>query len=278
MNTKQNRVIPLEEMKQLELNILSNFAEFCDSNNLEYSLCGGTLLGAIRHNGFIPWDDDIDVFVTRKTYNYICKYFNKWGKQKNLKLINYYNHNYYSTFAKIIDARTRATEDKRNEKIGVWIDLFIVDSMKSNNLEFSKPIINSLKEMRYFGSDDYFRKIKSLKDFLVVFKKWLVRLIKKPILRRNIERFIMNNPGDASVSYSFADQISWWQHYNKLDFSNRITLDFEGKKFKVISNWNEYLTKRYGPDYLIPPPQDQRENHQLTCCQWKRRFQSIVKK
>lgn len=257
-------------MKQIELHILKEFANFCDENDLEYSLCGGTLLGAIRHKGFIPWDDDIDVFITRKAYNFLCKNFNKWGKAKNLKLINYYCHGYYSTFAKIVDTRTIAVEEKRNEKIGVWIDLFIVDSTKNNSEEFNNPIMNSLKEMRYFGSDNYFNKVKSIKDMMILLKKWFVRLIKKPYLRNKIESFIKRNSGDFNISYSFADQISWWQSCDKLDFANFVNLEFEEKTFRAISNWNEYLEKRYGKDYLIPPPPSKREVHNLTYCAWKK--------
>lgn len=267
-----NKTIATEEIKKIELNILDQFSTFCDENNLEYSLCGGTLLGAVRHKGFIPWDDDIDVFVTRTTYRYLRKYFNKWGKKKNLKLIDYFSRNYYSTFAKIIDTRTKATEEKRNEQIGVWIDLFIVDSMKSNSEEFNKPIISTLKEIRYFGNDDYFCKIESIKDLLTVLKKWLIRLFKKPILRKRIESFIDNNMGGFQMAYSFADQVSWWQSCDTLDFSNPVYLEFEGKKFKAVSNWNEYLKKRYGEDYLIPPPLSKRENHELTYCVWRSRF------
>ena len=265
----KNKVISLDEMKQIELNILKQFALFCDKHNLQYSLCGGTLLGAVRHKGFIPWDDDIDVFVTRKSYEFLRKHFNSWGKKYHLKLINYYCHHYYSTFAKIIDTRTTAIEEKRNEKIGVWIDLFIIDSMKRNDVEFSKPIIEPLKGIRHLGSDDYFSKSKSIKAKLINFKKMIVRFYRKKIYRKQIENFIQMNQGSYNVAYSFADQIPWWESSNQLDFSNPIEINFEGFKFKVISNWKEYLINRYGQDFLTPPPPHKREKHELTRCSWR---------
>ena len=269
---KKNKQITIEEMKKIELDILSQFSDFCDKYKLEYSLCGGTLLGAIRHKGFIPWDDDIDVFVTRKTYDYLCKHFNKWGKQNNLRLVNYYSNHYYSTFAKIIDTRTKAIEEKRNEKIGVWIDLFIVESMKSNEESFNGQISNYLKEIRYFGNEEYFPSIHSFKDCLIFLKKWLIRFFEKPLLRKKIESFIFNNPGSFDVAFSFADQISWWHSCNKLDFLNSVELEFEGKQFKSIGNWNDYLVHRYGVSYMTPPPLSQREKHQLIKCEWKSKY------
>ena len=64
-----SRVLSLAEIKELELQMLSVFSEFCEAHNLTYYLCGGTLLGAIRHKGFIPWDDDIDVCMPRADYD-----------------------------------------------------------------------------------------------------------------------------------------------------------------------------------------------------------------
>lgn len=261
------------DIRQLQQKILGNLLsihQVCEEHGLRYYLWAGTMLGAIRHKGFIPWDDDIDVFVTRETYECLQNNFNKWGKKKNLKLINYFSHGYYSTFAKIIDTRTKAVEEKRNEKIGLWIDLFIVDSMKQNDEGFSKPIIPFLKEIRYFGSEEYFLPNDSLKNALGNLKKWFVRFYKKPIYRKKIEKFIHENFGDYNVAYSFADQISWWESINNLDFDNLKEIEFEGNMFKIINNWEEYLVHRYGDDYMIPPPIDKRVNHALIKCEWKK--------
>lgn len=260
---KKNRIkITAKEIREMQLNALKQFAYFCDEHNLQYALCGGTLLGAVRHNGFIPWDDDIDVFVPRVTYNYLCKNFNRWAKRIHLKLINYFNNGYYSTFAKIIDTRTIAQEEKRNEKIGIWIDLFIVDSMLSNLEDFSKPIMNALKEIRFFGSDNYFKNNS-------VIKKYFTRLLLKPFFRNKIEKFIKKNSGTYHVAYSFADQICWWKKMGNIDFDNPVLLLFEGYTFKAPGNWKNYLINRYGANYMELPPEKERTTHSLNNCFWK---------
>ena len=113
-----------KEVKQLQLDILSSVHDFCDSNGLRYSLAGGTLLGAVRHKGFIPWDDDIDILMPRPDYElFIQKY------QKEHHVVQNYitDKGYFFLFTKIYDDRTTIIEDRT--KTGVCIDVFPVDGL-----------------------------------------------------------------------------------------------------------------------------------------------------
>ena len=128
--------ISFDESKKLELDILLAVADFCDKNNLTYFLAYGTLIGAIRHKGFIPWDDDIDIQMPREDYN---------------KFIESFSHEYYKavipgtpmskhSYVKVIDTRTIKTEPHKKYKagyLGIDIDIFPIDGAPSDEVEYN---------------------------------------------------------------------------------------------------------------------------------------------
>jgi len=103
--------LDIEALKKVELDILSFIHDFCEKNDIKYSLCGGTLLGAVRHKGFIPWDDDIDIFMLRDQYEKFISLMEN-NDDDTFKLITYKNSkNYNLLFAKVVDKRTILIED-----------------------------------------------------------------------------------------------------------------------------------------------------------------------
>lgn len=118
--------LTLDEMKAVELGILKKFDSICKENGLEYSLAYGTMLGAIRHKGFIPWDDDIDVFMKREDYEKLLKLKYDDG---DFEIKSYrYSKNYYFLYSKMVDKRTYICEDWRAEKdMGLFVDIFPLD-------------------------------------------------------------------------------------------------------------------------------------------------------
>ena len=128
------RKIEIEELKKLELDILDFFVDICNKNQLTYFLSGGTLLGAIRHKGFIPWDDDIDVMMPRKDYEKLIKIFPEHDYYKFLYHGN--THNYPKVFGTINDMRTRKPEANIRKKcrniLGVNIDVFPIDTLPNS--------------------------------------------------------------------------------------------------------------------------------------------------
>ena len=121
--------LELSEIKNIELNILKEFDCFCKKHNLTYYLAGGTLLGAVRHKGFIPWDDDIDVCMPRKDYLIMIERFD--GFNSKLKLKSNLKGNFPAPFSKIVDISTKIEtkylEDECNQNL--WIDVFPVDGL-----------------------------------------------------------------------------------------------------------------------------------------------------
>ena len=111
------KYLTLEEIHKEETEILKKFISFCDENNLTYYICGGTLLGAIRHKGFIPWDDDIDVMMPRSEFEKMEKILNKKKIADNLSFISYDNGNMHYPFGKIINTNIKIDESCIKDKL-----------------------------------------------------------------------------------------------------------------------------------------------------------------
>ena len=142
------REITFEEIKEVEFKVLKEFKKVCDENSINYSLSGGTLLGAVRHKGFIPWDDDIDVLMTRPEYEKFKEYCLK--NKTDFELIcNELYPQYGYLFPKLADPGTIIIEqntDRLNLKSGVGIDIFIYDGMGNTRKEAVRMYNSSMFE------------------------------------------------------------------------------------------------------------------------------------
>ena len=128
------------EMKQLQIEMLQKIHDFCQTNNIDYFLAFGSLIGAVRHNGYIPWDDDIDIVMPRHDYEKFVKSFN--GTYKDLECISpEIDWDYYAPYANVYDNRTLLIEEYINHgknPIGVKIDVFPLDGVPSDSNEYKK--------------------------------------------------------------------------------------------------------------------------------------------
>lgn len=126
--------IGTEELKKVELNILKDVANFCDKNGIKYFLCGGTLLGAVRHGGFIPWDDDVDIAMPRDDYD---KFLILYNNKESIYRVNSIeiNSNWHKPSARVEDNQTILIENtmkKKYRKQHAFIDVFPIDGIPSN--------------------------------------------------------------------------------------------------------------------------------------------------
>lgn len=117
----------MEELKSIQLGILKDVHDYCSSTNITYWLAYGTLLGAIRHNGYIPWDDDIDIAMPREHYE---KFIQSYKKKNTVVYSCSNNKKYILHFAKVYDTRTILKEyANMNIETGVYIDIFPIDNV-----------------------------------------------------------------------------------------------------------------------------------------------------
>ena len=122
----KNKKLSSEEIKQIELNLLLKLDEICKKYKLRYYLCGGTLLGAVRHKGFIPWDDDIDVLMPREDFEKLLRLEKKQKQDTVEKIVSWKSGNSIYPFIKLINTNTVLKEKYLSEEFttGIWIDIF----------------------------------------------------------------------------------------------------------------------------------------------------------
>ncbi len=128
----------LEKLHDVEIEILDEFVRVCKKNNLKYFLVGGTLLGAVRHEGFIPWDDDIDIGMPREDYEKFLKVMEEKNSEKYTVFDSRYDENYFFQFGRLSLNGTYWSEYWDNQvpfKLGIHIDLFILDKVPENKFK-----------------------------------------------------------------------------------------------------------------------------------------------
>ena len=258
------RQIQLEELK-----ILKEITDYIDDKKLTYFISGGTLLGAIRHKGFIPWDDDVDVIMPRTEYEKLINYLiNEPLKRKNLKVFSFELNNYKRPFTKIantdINIKCKSKEDKY-----LYIDIFPIDGL-SEDFEAAKKHIKKIYKYKVMM---YVRTI-SFKELIDIRKSLIHKLLK--LLLKLITYFIpmifcAKKIDKLSRKYNYDDSkyvgTSVWPEGNKAIgekkwYDNSISVEFEGYKFKTLAGWKYYLVTMYG-DYMKIPPKELRLNHHI---------------
>lgn len=258
----------LRNLQLKELEILKAFIGVCDKLNLKYFLDSGTLLGCIRHQGFIPWDDDIDVSMPREDYEIFLRKGQELLPKKYFIQTNATDKEYTMNYAKIRDSETTFIESSiKDLKInhGIFIDIFPYDKYDSN-----KKIRNYVNEKLYvlyniqIAKKYNFPKCnKSLKTKMVtIFSNFLygnTNLSKIIYKKDKIAQKYNNDNNINSVKCYFYSTISEIV-FNEEIFSNGEIKKFENIEVVVPKKYDKYLRKMYG-DYMKLPPENERESH-----------------
>ena len=259
--------LSLKEIQKIQFNILKDVARFCDENNIQYFLTGGTLLGAVRHQGFIPWDDDIDIAMLRKDYDKFIKIASKKKISSNCEIgLFHINKNHFYSFIKIYSNTTVCFEEKVCEysENGLFIDVFPMDNIPNDKILCEYHYI--ICKIYLFILYNKFATSKSkLKAFIkIILKNTIFKLFSYKFLIKSINKnsakyknktttYITNFYG----SYGKKERT----HYNY--FSKTVEIEFEGEKFKAPVGYHNYLTQIYGDYMKLPPIEKQCPHHDL---------------
>ena len=251
----------MEELKQLQLELLDTVAEFCKKNGIRYWLDFGTLLGAIRHGGYIPWDDDIDLGMPRSDYEQFIRSFNVPGARYQVRCIEN-DKTFYYPYAKVLDSKTVLFEpDENGIKLSVNIDIFpydnAPDSEQARKCWHTRAAVfyycNILRNMNSKPSGGAARRllIRMLRLLLKPFPKdfFCVKQVE------NAEMYRDHETGEVcEISYPCPTAII-------LSLPDPFTeCEFEGKRYQIPESYDEWLTAVYG-DYMRLPPAEQRQSH-----------------
>lgn len=265
----------IDEIKKIELNILDEFHKYCEKNNLRYYLAYGTLLGAIRHKGFIPWDDDIDVVMPRPDYNKFLLLTAEKGITEHYDTVLYKGCTKKSIypFMKVIDNTTIVYEPGKAEKntSGIWIDIFPLDGYPED----------SIKGLELFNSNMKFRHLQDILTTSPFSKKQslLKKIIKGCIIRPFLMLYGLNRICEKMntivQSYNFENSklcsdILWGESSTAVFEKEKLEpfelTSFENKQFRIPYCWKDFLEKNYG-DYMQLPPENQRISHGIDAYQ-----------
>lgn len=267
------KIIGTQELKDIQLEILLAVHKYCVENNIKYSLACGTLLGAIRHKGFIPWDDDIDICLLRDEYVKLESVFPQLidGKYKFVTLNR--DKEWKRPWGKICDIRTEVKEDIAPEEknLGIGIDVFPMDDVPDDKGVFSKwNFIRKLMISAWTAKRLKWRKgRKFIKNIIALFAKILLLPFSLRLLSKLIDSYIQNVNGKGySHVFESCDSLKAKNSQLKSNFANYINIEFEGYVLKAAEGYDDYLRNIYG-DYMILPPVENRMTHHALNAYWK---------
>lgn len=274
------REMTTREIQMVCLDILKDIHVFCVENDIKYSLSGGSLLGAIRHNGFIPWDDDADIQMPRPDYD---RFIHSYKSNNGFKLYSHEIENgdkVLTRIARVCDnERTyvdQGPEPTIGEKVGVWVDVIPVEGAP----EFYKDAQRYIKMMRRgdimmgclwakHASIKEFRKfpskVKRLKFFA---KKMIGFFIKDAYIQNYIDRaktydYVSSKYMCATPHYRMKE----WQPKDCM--KNFVLHEFEDTELYIMSGYADNLHSLFGNNYMELPPESKRISHNSQRRYWK---------
>lgn len=258
----------LKHLQSLELMILKDFIKICEENNLTYYMYAGSLLGAVRHNGFIPWDDDLDVVMFRDDFEKFKEIFIASQNDKYELLCNETHRDYFHLLAKLMLKGTKFEESWVNQvdfHIGINMDIFVLDDLSDNNFKRNYQ----LKKSFFYNKLLIMSKIK-LDDLPFVTKVithtgyYILNLfrIKPSTLNKRCLNFLKKykNSNAECVFDISATAEEYPQIFSKDDFKDIEKIQFEDINVNIPSGYDNILKSLYG-DYMQLPPKEDRYNH-----------------
>lgn len=263
--------IDIVELKTIQLDILEVVGKFCKENGIGYSLACGTMLGAARHKGYIPWDDDIDIYVTRKDYQKLVEIFPQSIDDVSLVSMER-DKNWNRSYAQAYNNKTILKERADTPiEIGVYIDVYPVDKVPDDDAEWlsynkKRRALLHLYEMKYV-------KLSRDRSFLKNVTLALGKLFLLPFSSRFIARQISNyaqihNGKGYHRSFECVQGMLQKRPFDSSLMDEFVDVPFEDRIFSAMKDYDAYLTNGYGSYMQLPPKEKQVSHHEFDAY-WK---------
>lgn len=250
-----------DELKKIQIEILDVVNEFCRKNDISYWLDGGTLLGSVRHKGYIPWDDDIDIGMLRADYDKFLNTFNGYNNRYKAYSIEN-NEQFYFAFGKILDTYTTLYEpDENGNKLSINIDVFVYDNAPDDKKKIKKMFfyrdiyrnLNLLRTLNHKPNGNIIRRVYI----------YMLRIILKPFpINYFVKKMIKNSKIYTDKQTKKIGNFTGVTKAvcEKSILQNFTEGEFEGKLYKIPTEYDKWLRNFFG-DYMELPPIEKRISH-----------------
>ena len=251
--------LSLRQIQGILLDILSDVDAFCGAHGIRYSLAFGTLLGAVRHKGFIPWDDDVDIIMPRSDFDRFTALYPRSNHRYHLLYNTRTPQEFYALgFAKVHDPQTSKFVGDRSSlfRYGVSVDVFPLDAVpedETERLAFMHRLIH-LHRRLYFRHKrfPYGSPFTLLESRLRSFDGWWA------LCDRTARSY---SEEECRLVAHILGSNTYESVHEKALFDDLAPIAFEGRSFQAFRDTAAYLTQVFGPDYMTPPPPAERHGH-----------------
>ena len=267
---RDRKPMSMREVQEAALEILHTVAQVCEEQDLRYFLVYGTLIGAVRHQGFIPWDDDVDIMMPRPDYDMLLRYLGEHiGEYPHLQIFNRQTcPDYPYMITRISDDRYELVmENERPYGMGIFIDIYPYDGLGDTRKEARRLGLKGdrLSSLCYQASRDHFAIETTTAGWRKLVKRpvfMFCKAVGKERFQDQLERLAWRRGYDSSRFVGCVIWLSWGEKdiYLRKWFDHYRYMPFENYRFRVPRDYDKVLRHTYG-DYMQLPPIKERTGH-----------------